>query len=393
VIHGRELSDRSLQLDELDGLRGLAVLIVFLSHTSNRGVWLIPHGDFSGIGKCGVYLFFVLSSFLLTIPFIRDGEAAWSRSALLHYLARRVIRIYPLYVLYLAVPLVILGVVGPSRAVDHAFAAPHSVRELTDQLLLRSAKGVTWSILVECRYYVVLPFVAFMYARLCGREIAPSLALTALLIAAAEYAWPQGAMSINDARLGPYLSTFVLGSMLAVIHHRWPKNGFDAGKTMPRIVEACGVAALVALVCLIPSVASTLSGRSISKNQFHDQPILFGVLWSLVLFACAHGNGALRRFFRMKWLRYVGFISFSVYLLHVVAIETILRVAPGIWLRGWVMLAVTVAMSHLTWIIIERPTSKMAVWRSTTIRSRPSRGTPFRRAPDAAALGVSTRER
>ena len=49
----------------LDGLRGVAVLIVILSHMSIRDMYLAPGLDFSGIGKSGVYLFFVLSAMLL----------------------------------------------------------------------------------------------------------------------------------------------------------------------------------------------------------------------------------------------------------------------------------------------------------------------------------------
>ena len=49
----------------LDGLRGVAVLLVILSHASLHKVYLFPGLDFSGMGKPGVFLFFVLSAYLL----------------------------------------------------------------------------------------------------------------------------------------------------------------------------------------------------------------------------------------------------------------------------------------------------------------------------------------
>jgi len=55
---------RMHHFDALDGLRGLAVLVVIASHLSNVG--LLPQPGLSGTGKAGVYLFFVLSAFLLT---------------------------------------------------------------------------------------------------------------------------------------------------------------------------------------------------------------------------------------------------------------------------------------------------------------------------------------
>jgi Predicted acyltransferases len=58
----RKTSTARVQLDALDGLRGVAVLIVVLSHLSNARLFLIPGLDLSGTGKSGVFLFFVLSA-------------------------------------------------------------------------------------------------------------------------------------------------------------------------------------------------------------------------------------------------------------------------------------------------------------------------------------------
>ena len=52
-------SSANLQFDSLDGLRGVAVLFVVLSHLSNIGANLTPMLDFGGTGKYGVFLFFL----------------------------------------------------------------------------------------------------------------------------------------------------------------------------------------------------------------------------------------------------------------------------------------------------------------------------------------------
>ena len=70
MIKGREVSNQKLYVHALDGLRGLAVLMVFLSHTSLSGHRALPFVNFAGTGKMGVFLFFILSSFLLTYPFL-----------------------------------------------------------------------------------------------------------------------------------------------------------------------------------------------------------------------------------------------------------------------------------------------------------------------------------
>lgn len=78
----------------LDGLRGIAVLIVFLSHSSGRGIQIAPWLNFHGIGHVGVYLFFVLSGFLLTRNLV-EGQPVGT------FLVRRFFRIAPLYYLVL----------------------------------------------------------------------------------------------------------------------------------------------------------------------------------------------------------------------------------------------------------------------------------------------------
>src|SRR5262245_2640690 len=98
MIH-REISDKRFQMDSLDGLRGFAALIVVFSHTSNKGWFLAPFLDLRGIGKSGVILFFLLSSFLLTLPLLRNGKEVLSRPVMSHYWQRRFFRIYPLYTL------------------------------------------------------------------------------------------------------------------------------------------------------------------------------------------------------------------------------------------------------------------------------------------------------
>ena len=72
----------------LDGLRGIAVLMVVLSHLSLLQLNPFPV-DFAGTGKCGVYLFFVLSAFLLTYQFFEKGlQGAFTAPALANYFWR-----------------------------------------------------------------------------------------------------------------------------------------------------------------------------------------------------------------------------------------------------------------------------------------------------------------
>lgn len=84
------------RLPALDGLRGVAVLLVLLSHASKHFPVVHPALNFRGAGKSGVLLFFLLSAYLLDRQIalaMRHGEKNyWG-----NYFLRRVLRIYPLF--------------------------------------------------------------------------------------------------------------------------------------------------------------------------------------------------------------------------------------------------------------------------------------------------------
>jgi peptidoglycan/LPS O-acetylase OafA/YrhL len=371
VLQGRFLSDRRFQLDSLDGLRGLAVLIVFLSHTSNGKTFLLPFADLSGTGKMGVYLFFVLSAFLLTNQFTRSGEEALSKKFLGHYFLRRFVRIYPLYFLYLLLAVVttlVLGRVsdsGTPRGIPFLLSLP----EFIAHLLLQQGKGVTWSIPVEFRYYFILPILGLTYSILFKNKLVPSVVLTLLVVVISQLVWPPSELRPVDPRLGPYLPMFFMGSLLAVIHHNWQIHPARESKKVLAFLDALGVGALMALILMIPSVSSLLAGAEISRDHWHGQVVLLGALWSIVVFSCVAGSGLLRRPFEIRFLRYLGFISFSVYLLHPVVIKQVNDLVPDLPMKGWLELAATIAVSHLSWVFIEKPTSRIGLTKKSSADS------------------------
>jgi len=188
MLKGRELSDSHFQIDALDGLRGLAVLMVFVSHASKNNMNLLPGLDLSGIGKSGVYLFFLLSSFLLTLPFLAKGKAAFTLRPMANYFVRRFFRIYPLFAFYL-----LTCILGTWSVVRFQVATPLggipfalNWSEMLDHLLLQKGYSVTWSIPVEFRYYFVLPLVAAVFVFIVKARLWLSFVVSALLISATQ---------------------------------------------------------------------------------------------------------------------------------------------------------------------------------------------------------------
>ena len=361
MLTGRELSPDKVPIDSLDGLRGMAALIVFLSHTSNDRIFLLPFLDCSGIGKMGVYLFFILSAFLLTVPFLRLGDAVTNKMFLLNYALRRFFRIYPLYGAYLVVALASSILLWRLFDLHRPVGIPFflSWQDFVNHVLLMKGKGVTWSILVEFRYYLVLPLVAIMYSLILKKHVGASLGATFLMIAGCQLIWPQSESLANDTRLGPYLSIFLLGSLLALLFHRWEESSLADNKMAALVIEGLGILAGLTLIFMIPSVSSWVLGEDIPFNYYHKEFLLFGLLWSLVVFACVTGAGGIKKIFEAPALRFVGFVSFSVYLLHIVVIDLVKRLGVDNPMQGWLMLVLTLGLSYLSWRLIERPSSKV----------------------------------
>jgi len=361
VIADREPSNKKFQMDSLDGLRGLAVLLVILSHTSNREAYFFPGANFAGVGKSGVFLFFILSSFLLTYPFLEKGEEARSKNFLLNYAIRRFFRVYPLYFLYLLLALVSSLVIWKLIPTDSPVGIPFvlSSDEFVQHLLLQQGKGVTWSILVELRFYFILPVLALTYSLLLKNKLLPSIGLTLILILLSQVIWPPSASSVNDPSLGPYLPIFFMGSLLAVIYHNWQKSPLSQDRKQTLILEILGLTATVVLLLAIPAVNYHVYGEKVPSNYYHREFIIWGFLWSLVVFTCIGSPGVLRKFFENPFLRYLGFISYSAYLLHMIVLYVVDEANFEISGRAWVMLTITIVLAHLSWILIEKPLSNI----------------------------------
>lgn len=372
------------------------MLLVFLSHCSNKGVSLVPFTDFRGMGKTGVWLFFLLSSFLLTYPFIAKGPDAFSFASLSNYAWRRVLRVYPLYFLYCLLALLTTPFVSqliPEGTVTTSGKEPGipfllTPWEFVEQMLLLKGKGLTWSILVEFKFYFVLPVLALCYVVLFRRNLWLSALLTAASVAAAVYVWPDS--ETNDWRLGPYLPIFLIGSFLALLHWHAHDQKWLQSRPAQIALEAAGWCSLAVLVALIPSVASALTGREFDYNAFHKQFLLFCSLWAIVLVATIHGFGGLRAVFANSVLRFFGFISFSFYLLHVIvlnAMNTIYHklidnseLSPMVEqfvtnpLLGWSILGVVTLVSYVSYRLIEKPLSSL---RLSAPKAKPESAKPL----------------
>lgn len=348
---------RQQHLGSLDGLRGLAVLIVIASHLAHAGLDLVPGLRLIGIGKSGVYLFFVLSAFLLTRALLERTPAGFADARLWgNYALRRVLRIWPLYlvVLLLSWTLTVAGVDAWHYRIDSIALLRH--------LGLQEGQSVLWSIPVEFKFYVWLPLLALALSWIarCRWPLLAEVALAALALALALWIWPPADTGRNDVRLGPYLVLFLCGAFAARLDQR-----LTGGPQHSRAWGLVGLLALLACVPTLPQVWAGLTATVPDNRLSHHWFLFFGLVWSCLLLAILHGPGWLRLPFAWAPMRLVGVVSFSAYLWHMPVLEGLQAVGvKGGPLSAWGALLAVLLAAMASFMALERP------WRE--IRLRPA---------------------
>lgn len=357
----REISNKPFQIDALDGLRGFAALLVVFSHTSNEGMHIIPFLDFRGTGKCGVYLFFLLSSFLLSIPLLHKHDKLFTAPVLGNYWLRRFLRIYPLYTAYLLAALVSTWMIAKYLGIPNT-GVPYVIRpdEFWRNFLLLETKGVTWSIAVEFKFYFILPFLVLIFHKARSVGIAVATLAWLITVAICMWIWPQSEVGKNDVRLGYYMPIFLAGTYLAIVHLEMVSN--PDGKFATRIRKACAILAplsAVALIIVAPTIMDTLTGSRQISSYYQKNFAFHAVCWSLIVMGAIHHVGWIQRFFNLRFLRSCGALSFSLYLFHMPLISMLKRTDWNSTLCGWIVLIVTLITSFISFRILEQPMSRI----------------------------------
>ena len=329
---------------ELDGLRAIAVLGVLLYHTNNA--WLPG-------GFVGVDIFFVISGFLITGLILRDlGSAAGF--SLAGFYERRVRRIVPaLLALLLAVlaagwwfslPFLYktIGLSTTSAAFSYAnfhFGARADYFDPSSELqpLLH-----TWSLAVEEQFYLVLPLLLLGVRGLSRRAQAGVLAALWLASFGAS-AWLAATGNSQSAFYMPHLRAWELltGSLLAFA----PAWGWGSRK---------------ALLASLAGLAGILLPFALYNNQmpFPGAAALPPVLGAAALvWAGSEGANLANRALSLAPLRWVGRISYSLYLWHLPVLlygKALLLVPPSWWQLALLALA-GIGLGWLSWAIAEEP--------------------------------------
>jgi peptidoglycan/LPS O-acetylase OafA/YrhL len=190
----------------LDGVRAIAILLVFTAHPAYQHFWPAFHG------ANGVTVFFVLSGFLITTLALRE-ESRRGRIDLVAFYVRRVCRIYPLYVVVLLFYCVLILVLHQQADRRAAFVEelPYYALGFPEHaLFLRHVKAPfdgAWSLGIEEKFYLLWPLA---FAATTMRSRYAVLAVAGIASAAAPFAVTHGIVA------APYVQ-LVFGCLAALL--------------------------------------------------------------------------------------------------------------------------------------------------------------------------------
>jgi peptidoglycan/LPS O-acetylase OafA/YrhL len=386
----------------LDGVRGIAALMVVLTHVGfqtgevQRGA----HGAVLARFDFGVALFFVLSGFLLYRPWLAAAAAGRPGPDVRSYLRRRAVRIMPAYWLTLAVVLLL-----PASATITATGAASNItltQIYTGDLLADFTQ--TWSLCTEAVFYLALPVIAGALARHRRQPAA-----WGVLLVAAVGSWVWTGLCAGDvlpARAAQWLpghaDWFVAGLLLATAAddaHRRPDG--RAGRLWRDFRSAPAalltLAAGVAVLAMTPvagprTLAITTSGAAVAKELLYAVVATLLVLAALV--AGSHTRTA--RLLGSLPARWLGRVSYGVFLWHLLVLDAVRRVLDVQLFDGHALtiglgtVAGSLLVAGLSWHLFERPLLER--W-SRPVSASPSRTAGVEREGDDDEKTAESRPR
>jgi peptidoglycan/LPS O-acetylase OafA/YrhL len=302
---------------ELDGIRGIALLAVMLSH---GGPYIAQTNKVSKLfvyamipGWSGVELFFVLSGFLITGILLKSKTAENYFSS---FYARRFLRIFPIYYLVLTVGLVaaahfswwnaLLPVAGKTRIAYYFYAQNWPMFWPHHLFLKINGFGHFWSLAVEEQFYVVWPLVIWLLPEnailtICSVGLVVALPLRVLMVH--RFAEDFTAMALTTSRMDGLLVGVILAILLrrGQIPRRWIYLCLGVGAAIIGFIAVFHHNELIATYFYMPTIGITgfslLSGGLLALSQHR-------IVW-------------LRYLLEARWLRTVGKYSYGMYIYHI----------------------------------------------------------------------------
>jgi peptidoglycan/LPS O-acetylase OafA/YrhL len=321
------------RIPQLDGLRALAILMVFAAHAFH-----IP------LLWTGVDLFFVLSGYLITGILLRLKEQP-SAGYFAPFYQRRALRILPPYLLFLAAAGLLFSLPWARGWYWYVFFATNIPLALGRP----GAAALTplWSLAVEEQFYLVWPWIVLYCSRNSLRKVAITTVVLSPLIRAA--ATPLFSSHFPIYCLTIFrVDTLAAGAFLAIAHSE-DANCIPRRRRASIYASVCAGILLI-LLTLRPEFRASANSMLFNSIGYSLTVIAFG---GAVTYVLGIEQGIVHWALTCKPLRYLGRISYTFYLFHVAILEkTALYISSPV-ACGLVSFVLTLGVAAISWHWLE----------------------------------------
>ena len=362
------LPDFSRRIPELDGIRGMAILMIVVYHwfVLEGNVFLAPRWMEAGrFGWSGVDLFFVLSGFLI------GGILLDARNSSNYYQVfyiRRFYRILPLYGLLCLASLAVFylrlsthGWLFNGKVPWYAYLTfGQNYWMVVNNTLGSRQIDVTWSLAIEEQFYLTLPLMI----RLVHKKLLPYLLVAGIVTAPLirTVIW-LGTNPDNRFTETYLLTPCRMDALLLGVLAAWLVRRERSWRWLVNHTRGLQAAAILFGIGYAWMIHKDWNQESFPMSSFgYTWVALFSV--TLLLLAITHKKGWVSRLFRTRGLTFLGIIAYCLYLFH----EPVLGFVFGVWgsaspgVTGLASLGVTLAacavlvvLARVSWTSFEKP--------------------------------------
>jgi len=343
-------------LPEIDGLRFIAIFIVVCQ--THLGTYIqdsvLQLTDQSGYihrflleGTYGVSIFFIISGFILALPFAENKLLQGKPVILKQYLWRRVTRLEPAYIItligYFILRVYVYRYETFGELLPHFFASLFYMHNIVYDSH-SSINGVAWSLEVEIQFYLLMPLLSYLYS--IKNTITRRGVFLALTIGGVIFSYYHQYDVANFLYKGCY---FFCGMLLADIYLLTKKN-FDNS-----IYTFTGAAFLI-ISLFIPGYY---------ENVFFS---ILKIILVFIFFFLIIKNSTLKKWFSYTPVAIIGGMCYSIYLLHIGVLGILRHGFAHIVFssNAWVNVSIhcvcaiiaIVIVSGIFFLLVEKPTMK-----------------------------------
>lgn len=346
---------------EIDGLRFLAIFPVVVQHLSERleRNTVIPFRAGSEFdiatfitnrGFIGVYIFFIISGFILAKPFASFRLKGGKEISLRSYYVRRVTRLEPPYIIVMvlvSLALMVMGYYSWSDLYPHLIASIFYLHSIIYESWSFINPPV-WTLEIEVQFYIVAPFLAlalFAIKNNILRRVSLIALILTLLVLQDYFNVTQGYTILT---ILAHIHYFVIGFLLVDIYLNEWERGFHRKSVFNYL----------ALL--------SFAGAMISWSWDHHlmNRILFSVFLFMLVYSVFRSTWV-NKFFTMPWITAIGGMCYTIYLIHLPIIEFLIQYTRYVYvsdvfiinfiLQLLIHLPVLLGFSIIFFLLVEKP--------------------------------------